>query len=113
MPTLAADGGLDTLLNAKGLIFGLVLLPRWNAREFLPHLGFFALSVLLIAVIWTAAGTLFHRNGGGAESPLFYRRLAACWLGVLRWRWQGACSLPEWRRSGAFFPISGHRSARE
>ena len=73
---------LTTLLNPKGLVIGLVLLPG-------PQLGLrvVALAVLigLVAAFWAALGA---RLAGGASGPAprgaaIFRRLAAVWLGVL------------------------------
>lgn len=73
---------LTTLLNPKGLVIGLVLLPG-------PQLGLrvVALAVLigLVAAFWAALGALLT---GGASGPAprgaaIFRRLAAVWLGVL------------------------------
>lgn len=72
---------VTTLLNPKGLIIGLTLLPRGTAPEFPLHLGLFAASILGVAAIWAGAGAMLNR--GGAQAPVLYRRAAAVWLAVL------------------------------
>lgn len=72
---------ITTLLNPKGLIIGLALLPRGADPEFMPRVGLLALSIVGVALVWAAAGTLLKRHEG--EPPLIYRRAAACWLAFL------------------------------
>lgn len=72
---------VTTLLNPKGLIIGLALLPRGGAPDFAPHLVLFAGSIVAVALIWAAGGGLLKR--GAAEPPVLYRRAAACWLALL------------------------------
>lgn len=71
---------VTTLLNPKALIIGLTLLPHGGAPDFPEHLALFAGSVLMVAAIWAGAGSILHR---GAGLPRVFRRVAACWLGVL------------------------------
>lgn len=73
---------VTTLLNPKGLIIGLALLPGGAAPQFAPHLLLFAGSILAVAAIWAGGGALLHRDGAAGLPPLF-RRAAACWLGIL------------------------------
>lgn len=80
-PVSMARVFVTTLLNPKGLIIGLTLLPRGSAPEFPVHLGLFAASVVAVAMVWAAGGTLLKREA--AEPPLLYRRAAALWLAVL------------------------------
>ncbi|MFG1298492.1 hypothetical protein V5F49_01730 [Xanthobacter sp. V3C-3] len=72
---------VTTLLNPKGLIIGLTLLPRGTAPEFPLHLGLFAASILGVALIWAGGGAMLNR--GRATTPLLYRRAAALWLAFL------------------------------
>lgn len=72
---------LTTLLNPKGLIIGLTLLPRGTAPDFPLHLGLFAASILAVATIWAGGGAMLNR--GRAGTPLLYRRAAALWLAFL------------------------------
>jgi threonine/homoserine/homoserine lactone efflux protein len=71
---------VTTLLNPKGLIFGLVLLPA--APSLLLGTGLFVGLIVLVAMIWAAAGAVLPRKAGGALPPVL-RRAAACWLAVL------------------------------
>ena len=71
---------VTTLLNPKGLIFGLVLMP---AAASLPlGLALFAGLIVLVAATWAAAGAVLPVRAGGAFPPVL-RRAAACWLAVL------------------------------
>ncbi|MFG1347024.1 hypothetical protein V5F59_19205 [Xanthobacter autotrophicus DSM 431] len=72
---------VTTLLNPKGLIIGLTLLPRGAAPEFPLHLGLFAASILGVALIWAGGGAVLNR--GKAGTPILYRRAAALWLAFL------------------------------
>jgi len=72
---------VTTLLNPKGLIIGLTLLPRGTSPDFALHLGVFAASVVMVAAIWAGAGRMLKRDS--AEPPRLYRRTAALWLGLL------------------------------
>lgn len=81
----AVSGGrvfLTTLLNPKGLVIGLVLLPG-------PQLGLrvAALTVLiaLVAALWAALGALLTGKAGrpARRGAAVFRRLAALWLGAL------------------------------
>lgn len=72
---------VTTLLNPKGLIFGLVLLP---AAASLPlGLAVFVGLIVLVAALWAAAGAILPLQDGGATLPPVLRRAAACWLAVL------------------------------
>ncbi len=71
-----------TLLNPKGLIFGLVLVP--SAGNPAAGLSLFAMLVVAVAAAWGTAGGLVRARalqGGGGLALL--RRAAALWLGVL------------------------------
>jgi threonine/homoserine/homoserine lactone efflux protein len=72
-----------TLLNPKGLIFGLVLLPRAGKPDFGLHLALFCASLLVVAVIWVVAGSMLSRDRLEFGLPQLVHRLAACWLAVL------------------------------
>lgn len=69
---------ITTLLNPKGLIIGLVLLPAGTHPAFAAHLLILALSVIAIALLWAALGARIARKGG-----FWLRRIAASWLALL------------------------------
>lgn len=69
---------VTTLLNPKGLIFGLVLLPHAPPVQSVP---LFAALVIAVAVVWAALGRALP-HGSGRLLPLL-RRAVACWLAVL------------------------------
>jgi hypothetical protein len=77
-----------TLLNPKGLVIGLVLLPSQ------PNLGsaaaiFFA-TLIAVSAVWAAIGN-FMAGAGFAQGPVM-RRACACWLGLLS-LWLGSAAL--------------------
>lgn len=74
---------VTTLLNPKALVFGLVLLPPGTSPQFLSRLGLFCLSVVCVASLWARGGAMLNRRRPGVEPPLPFRRVVACWLGVL------------------------------
>jgi len=74
---------VTTLLNPKGLIFGLVLLPAAASPDFLPRLGAFCLLIVVVASLWAAFGDRIGRHRTQDGPPILFRRLAACWLGLL------------------------------
>lgn len=67
-----------TLLNPKGLVFSLVLLPQGDVAALLPHMGLLAACIAGAALFWIFAGGFLS---GRRESGL--RRGAACLLGLL------------------------------
>lgn len=68
---------VTTLLNPKGLIVALALLPAPSATSFLPHLMLFSGSVVLVALLWAALGAHVGRDAR------WMRRVAASWLALL------------------------------
>ncbi len=73
---------VTTLLNPKGLIFGLVLVPA--APDTATGLGLFAVLVAGVAALWGAAGGILRaQTRGGSGGLALVRRAAALWLGVL------------------------------
>jgi threonine/homoserine/homoserine lactone efflux protein len=68
---------VTTLLNPKGLIVALALLPPPRSTLFVPHLLVFAGSVLLVALLWAGLGA---QVGGDRR---WLRRAAASWLALL------------------------------
>lgn len=72
---------VTTLLNPKGLVMGLVLLPAAGATP-----QGFALLVLCIAAVagfWAFLGCCLPGSEEGAGFPPFLRRAAAVWLAGL------------------------------
>jgi threonine/homoserine/homoserine lactone efflux protein len=73
---------VTTLLNPKGLVIGLALLPATTLGGLLPWLALFAATVLIVASGWIALGALLGRATAGRLPPLV-RRGAAGYLGVV------------------------------
>jgi threonine/homoserine/homoserine lactone efflux protein len=73
---------VTTLLNPKGLVIGLVLLPATTLAGLWPWLALFAATVLVVASGWIAAGALLGRATAGQLPPLL-RRGAAGYLGFV------------------------------
>lgn len=92
-PPTAADPGVvttlgvfaTTVLNPKGLIIGLALIPPAFASSPegfaapLPYLGLFVVLVMLVALSWLTFGAAVLRRVAVA-SPLLFGRLAASFL---------------------------------
>ncbi|MFN4143681.1 hypothetical protein [Aestuariivirga sp.] len=84
---IEGPGGLrlftTTLLNPKGLIIGLVMLPSQD-RLAIPLLAFL-LVLILVSAGWALAGSLIGRAPGGkrGRGAQLFRRACAGWLGVL------------------------------
>jgi len=74
---------VTTLLNPKGLIFGLVLLPAMASPDFLPRLGAFCLLIVVVASLWSGFGAQMGRGRTDDRPPTLFRRFAACWLALL------------------------------
>lgn len=73
---------VTTLLNPKGLIIGLVLLPAAGATG--AALGVLAVAVCAVAACWAAFGAGMGRAAGpDAAIPSLWRRVAAIWLAGL------------------------------
>jgi threonine/homoserine/homoserine lactone efflux protein len=60
-PVSAAEIFLATLLNPKGLVIGLVLLPAGAMPELAPNLVILALAILGCGLAWILAGSGFAR----------------------------------------------------
>lgn len=71
---------VTTLLNPKGLVFGLVILPAATLDRLAANLLLFAALVVGVAAAWAALGAILRREGG---LPRPWRRAAALWLGGL------------------------------
>jgi threonine/homoserine/homoserine lactone efflux protein len=72
---------LTTLLNPKGLIMGLMLLPAAGATA--ATFGVLALTIIVVAAFWAALGGYMPGAGAGAAIPALWRRVAAIWLAGL------------------------------
>jgi threonine/homoserine/homoserine lactone efflux protein len=89
-PGIGDAGGLvtfrqvfvTTLLNPKALVIGLALLPATTPLGLLPWLSLFAVTVMVVASGWIAAGALLGRATAGQAPPLL-RRGAAGYLGFV------------------------------
>lgn len=60
-PVRTGEMFIATLLNPKGLVIGLALLPRGMVRELTPHFVVLALAILACGLIWIIAGSAFAR----------------------------------------------------
>ena len=72
---------LTTLLNPKGLIMGLVLLPAAGAN--VAAFAVLVLAIIVVAVFWAGLGARMPGAGAGAAIPALWRRVAAVWLAGL------------------------------
>ena len=77
---------ITTLVNPKGLIIGLVLLP--GQASLIQGLVLFTLLLTVASAFWMALGA---QLAGEAHMPLL-RRLSATWLGVVA-LWLGSAAL--------------------
>ena len=71
---------VTTLLNPKALVIGLVLLP--SADPIGPRIAAFALLVVVVAMVWAAAGAALGQSGKGRATP-WLSKVAAGWLAIL------------------------------
>jgi threonine/homoserine/homoserine lactone efflux protein len=74
---------VTTLLNPKGLVFGLVLLPAAGAAQFGERLALFSVLLVLSAAIWVSGGSLLGRAGAASRFPAVLRAAAGGWLAIL------------------------------
>lgn len=80
------DVFLTTLLNPKGIVIGLVLLPSFaTGGRYAAYVASFALSVVAIGGIWAAGGASMGpgAQSGRTRAQRRISRLAALWLGVV------------------------------
>jgi threonine/homoserine/homoserine lactone efflux protein len=85
-----------TLLNPKGLVFGLVLLPASEPERLVANIALFAALIVAVAASWAALGAALTaaRPGTVPGLPAAWRRAAALWLGGLAaWLAIGAAGL--------------------
>lgn len=72
---------MTTLLNPKGLVMGLVLLPA--AGPTLPAFGLLVLCIAAVAGFWAFLGCCLPGGEEGGAFPPFLQRVAAFWLAGL------------------------------
>lgn len=72
---------VTTLLNPKGLIMGLVLLPAAGATP--TAFALLAACIALVAAFWAFLGCCLPGREEGTDFSPLLRRLAAFWLGGL------------------------------
>jgi len=77
----AARVAVTTLLNPKGLIMGLVLLPAAGATG--AAFGLLAGCILLVALLWGGAGVVMRGATPFTPGLPLIRRAAAVWLAGL------------------------------
>lgn len=73
---------LTTLLNPKGLVIGLAILPAVPFAALLPWLALFAIILVCVAALWIAGGAALGRSSAGRLPPLA-RRGASGYLGLV------------------------------
>ncbi|EHS52375.1 hypothetical protein, putative transmembrane protein [Rhizobium sp. PDO1-076] len=80
-PVTFAGVYATTVLNPKGLIIGLALIPPavTSVLEPMPYLAVFAALTVAIAVIWVAFGATVLRRAAGTR-PIVFGRVAASFL---------------------------------
>jgi len=72
---------VTTLLNPKGLIMGLVLMPA--AGVGMVSVSLLAVCIATVATFWAFLGACLPGSDEGAGFPPLLRRLVACWLAGL------------------------------
>jgi threonine/homoserine/homoserine lactone efflux protein len=61
---------VTTLLNPKGLVIGLTIMPGGSAYAIAPWVGLFVCLLAAIACLWIGAGSLVTRAGGSHFDPV-------------------------------------------
>ncbi|MBY3026117.1 hypothetical protein [Rhizobium leguminosarum] len=74
---------VTTMLNPKALVFGLVLLPRPTAPDFLPKLIIFAALASIVAMIWGVIGRLTQIGAQSHSRLMILQRAASVWLAIV------------------------------
>lgn len=75
---------VTTLINPKGLIFGLVLVPSGGPDTIAIYLAIFLTCAIAAAIIWAAAGALLGRRSKNApQASKMLTITAAGWLAFL------------------------------
>lgn len=77
------DVFVTTVMNPKGLVLGLVLLPPFGSHTYSLHLGGLILLVAVVAGIWGSMGALLQSPEHGPKRVRLLKRVASCWLAVV------------------------------
>lgn len=72
---------VTTLLNPKGLVMGVVLIPSTGVA--LPSFAMLAFCIIAVALIWALAGCCLPRRTGTTGLGALIPRVAAVWLAGL------------------------------
>lgn len=76
---------VTTLLNPKGIVFALVIVPYLGERRFAeaaPYLACLALMMVSVALTWISGGALVRAGARGRVGSGVIRRVGASVLGV-------------------------------
>ena len=73
-PVIATEIFVTTLLNPKGLIIGLALLPRGQVSSLAAYLFVLALAIAGCGVVWISAGYAFTRAAPRLATRRFINR---------------------------------------
>jgi threonine/homoserine/homoserine lactone efflux protein len=73
---------LTTLVNPKGLVFALVLMPPLPLTELGPWLAVLAAEIVVAALGWISLGAILARRAGSLATPARIWRLAAVALSL-------------------------------
>ncbi len=77
------DVFLTTVMNPKGMVLGLVLLPPFGSDAYSLYLGGLILLVAVVAGLWGSMGALLQSAEHGAKRLRLLKRVASCWLAVV------------------------------
>lgn len=78
-----SDIYLTTVMNPKGMILGLVLLPPFGAQGYGLYLAGLILLISVVAGLWSSLGALLQSPEHGARRVRLLKRVASCWLAVI------------------------------
>lgn len=78
-----SDIYLTTVMNPKGMILGLVLLPPFGGDGYALHLVALILLIGVVAGLWGGLGALLQSPEHGARRVRLLKRVASCWLAVI------------------------------
>ncbi|MBP1885828.1 LysE family translocator [Sinorhizobium mexicanum] len=81
---------ITTVLNPKGLIIALAIMPQVRLIAMLPWLAAFAALVVSAGSLWIIAGTFLARLPGQPIGPRLPRRIAAACLVVFSFGMAGS-----------------------